>query len=89
MAQVANENDVLVRRLSDDFQQFKTSHHLPDDLESSKNQFSSVFFFFKYFLFFLIISDWCDKSSSKTSTRSHATKTKMAIIFPRTNDIKR
>ena len=35
MAKATTENDVLVRRLSDDFQQFKTSHHLPDDLESS------------------------------------------------------
>ena len=31
-----NDQDALVRRLSDDFHQFKTSHHLPDDLESSR-----------------------------------------------------
>jgi hypothetical protein len=36
MAQAPNENtEALVRRLSDDFIQFKTSHNLPDDLESS------------------------------------------------------
>jgi hypothetical protein len=35
MAQPTNENEAIVRRLSDDFIQFKTSHHLPDDLESS------------------------------------------------------
>jgi len=37
MAQPAIENDAIVRRLSDDIHQFRTSHHLPDDLESSKN----------------------------------------------------
>ncbi len=84
MAQSANETDVLVRRLSDDINHFKTSHHLPDDLESSIN---SNFHFF--LIFFLSISDWCNQSSSKTSTRSYATKTKMAIIFPRTNDNQR
>lgn len=31
-----NDQDALARRLSDDFHQFKTSHHLPDDLESSR-----------------------------------------------------
>lgn len=35
MAQPTNENDNYVRRLSDDIHNFKASHHLPDDLESS------------------------------------------------------
>jgi len=35
MAQANNEHEAIVRRLSDDIIQFKTSHHLPDDLESS------------------------------------------------------
>lgn len=35
MAQTTTDNEALARRLSDDFIQFKTSHHLPDDLESS------------------------------------------------------
>jgi hypothetical protein len=43
MAQAPNETDAVVRRLSDDFQQFRTSHHLPDDLESSK-EFSFIVF---------------------------------------------
>lgn len=38
MARLTTENEVLARRLSDDFQQFKTIHHLPDDLESSKTR---------------------------------------------------
>ena len=36
MAQPTTDHDVIARRLSDDFNQFKTSHHLPDDLESSR-----------------------------------------------------
>jgi hypothetical protein len=47
MAQSSNESEVLTRRLSDDITQFKTSHHLPDDLESSKD-FSSLLFCFKF-----------------------------------------
>ena len=35
MSQAPAENEALVRRLSNDLNQFKTSHHLPDDLESS------------------------------------------------------
>jgi hypothetical protein len=37
MAQSTNENDALVRRLSNEFIQFRTTHHLPDDLESSRS----------------------------------------------------
>lgn len=86
MARTTTDNDVLTRRLSDDFIQFKTSHHLPDDLESS---IKSNFVFFLFYNFLILISERCNKSSSKTSTRSNATKTQMAIIFSRTNDIQR
>ena len=49
MAQSNNEHEALVRRLSDDIHQFKTNHHLPDDLESSLN--SSLLFLKQIFLF--------------------------------------
>lgn len=44
MAQSAtnNDQDALARRLSDDFHQFKTSHHLPDDLESMTGAISHL-----------------------------------------------
>ena len=43
-----NENEALVRRLSDDIHQFKTNHHLPDDLESSINSHFFTWSFFEY-----------------------------------------
>ncbi|CAF1042478.1 unnamed protein product [Adineta steineri] len=42
MAQTPNENEALVRRLSNDINQFKTSHHLPDDLESMTGAISHL-----------------------------------------------
>lgn len=57
MAQTTIENDALaVRRLSDDIIQFRTSHHLPDDLESST--FENFVLFLKTF-YFVNNSDWC------------------------------
>jgi hypothetical protein len=50
MAEPNIESDALVRRLSNDIIQFKTSHHLPDDLESSIN--SKFNFFIEYISWF-------------------------------------
>ena len=53
MAQTTIDNDALAaRRLSDDFIQFRASHHLPDDLESSTRYFVSSFRMTCRFLFF-------------------------------------
>ncbi|CAF2654441.1 unnamed protein product [Rotaria sp. Silwood2] len=42
MTQSPQEKEALVRRLSDDLNQFKTSHHLPDDLESMTDAISHL-----------------------------------------------
>ncbi|CAF3438686.1 unnamed protein product [Rotaria sp. Silwood1] len=42
MTQPTQENEAIVRRLSDDIHQFKTSHHLPDDLESITDAISHL-----------------------------------------------
>ncbi|CAF1534927.1 unnamed protein product [Adineta ricciae] len=42
MAQTSNENEAVVRRLSNDLNQFRTTHHLPDDLESMTGAISHL-----------------------------------------------
>jgi hypothetical protein len=84
MAQPTTDHDVTARRLSDDFIQFKTSHHLPDDLESSRIFAEDVVSLVAHF--FPINSDGCHQSSAETSPRSDAAKTEMALVFPRAND---
>ena len=57
MTQSTQEKEALVRRVSADINQFKTNHHLPDDLESSKRFYLDlrlVLVFRKLFLFRLV-----------------------------------